>query len=159
MAMGGAGVSGIGTVAVGSGGLTAAPGLAVALATAVATGAVCVLASEMIVFRPLRRSAARIPLIASIGLAIAIAEGVRLLQGAGDLWIPGGPAEVLTVASNAGFEVSQTTRPLWLVAAPVLAVTGVVLLIGRPPFGPRYPALSQDPDAPAPPGVDPSPGN
>src|SRR3546814_11968051 len=148
MAMGGAGVSGIGTVAVGSGGLTAAPGLAVALATAVATGAVCVLASEMIVFRPLRRSAAHIPLIASIGLAIAIAEGVRLLQGAGDLWIPGGPAEVLTVASNAGFAVSTTTRPLWLVPATVLSVPGVVLLLGRPRLGMRYPALSHAPHRP-----------
>src|SRR3546814_7149539 len=84
MAMVGAVVTVIATVAVGAAGLTAAPGLAVALATAVATGAVCGLASAMIVFRPLRRSAARIPLIASIGLAIAIADGVRLLQGAGD---------------------------------------------------------------------------
>ena len=154
MAMVGAVVTVIATVAAGTAGLAILPSLAAGLAVAVVAGAAAGLACEALIFRPLRRSAPQIPLIASIGLALVLAEGVRLLQGAGDLWVQAGLSQVVTLVGAEAFDVSTTMRQLVLVSGTAVAVAGVVLIVGATRFGLRYRAVSQDPEAAALMGID-----
>ena len=154
MAMVGAVVTVIATVVAGTAGVALVPGLVAGLCVALATGACCGLACEVLIFGPLRRSSAQMPLVASIGLAIAMAEGVRLLQGAGDLWVEGGLSSVVSLVGVGAFDVSTTLRQLVLLAFTLVALAGVVLLIGVTRFGLRYRAVAQDADAAALMGID-----
>ncbi len=88
----GAMVTAMGAAALGMAGLGTVP-LAVlgVLATVMALTAVQGWAMNRMVFRRLRKSGSHTPLIAAVGLSIAVQEGVRLLHGARDWW----PAQVL----------------------------------------------------------------
>ena len=83
-------------------------------------------------------------LIATIGLAIALSEYLRLAQGTGLRWLPPVFNEPLAVARAGSFIVTVT--PLGLaVAATGLAVTlGLILTISRSAYGRQWRAVSDD---------------
>jgi branched-chain amino acid transport system permease protein len=60
--------------------------LLLVMALVAGVGAMYGLATERLVFRPLREVPSQAPLIATLGLAIFLQEAIRLLQGANDRW-------------------------------------------------------------------------
>ena len=75
-------------------------------------GAVHGLATERVVFRPLRQARSQAPLIATIGLAMLLQEYLRLTQGAGERWVQPVLAEPHALAGGDGFAVALSTAQI-----------------------------------------------
>jgi len=96
------------------------------------------------IFRPLRNSTGQAALIASVGLAVALQEAVRLAQGANDLWLQPVFTGTHVLAQGGGFTVVVSTTQivlLGLIAAVMVIHFG---LIDRGRFGRSWRACSQD---------------
>ncbi len=123
----------------------AAPLLALAgLGLAAVTGAALGQTLWILVFAPLHRRSSQALLIATIGLAIALAEGLRLLAGSRLRWLQ----PFYTVPFHLG-PVTLSASQLALAALAVAAVAMVSLTIRRTRFGRAYRAVSDDPGAAA----------
>jgi branched-chain amino acid transport system permease protein len=96
------------------------------------------------VFLPLRAHAGHAALIAAIALSIAIQEGVRLLQGAGDLWIPADLGLSFVVARTTGFTVVTGWKQIGIVLLAALALLALQALISHGRFGRAYRAADDD---------------
>jgi branched-chain amino acid transport system permease protein len=115
-------------------------GLAFALATGAALGAVVCEG----VFAPLRRSDSQAPLIATIGLAIALGESLRLLAGSRGHWLPPLFGEPLVLSRGPGGEVTVGRGQLVVAALSLVLIGGVLLLMRRSRFGRAYRACADD---------------
>ncbi|MEX0758995.1 MAG: branched-chain amino acid ABC transporter permease [Tistlia sp.] len=91
-------------------------GLLVVLLAAGGSGALFAWAGERVLLKPLREGSAQMMLIATIGIAICLSEGVRLLQGAGENWLA--PA------------LPQRLRLLWVGAVEIGVSLGQVVVLG-----------------------------
>jgi len=137
-------------------GLIAAPavmlvGLAFAAWTTAAWGG----AAARFVFTPLMARPGQHVLVASIGLAIALSEGVRLTQGVHVRWISPLWNAPLTLAVAPGF--SATTTPIALLVGAAACATAAALLIAmrRSDYGRAWRACADDRLAASLCGVDP----
>lgn len=114
--------------------------LAVSLVTVSAQG----WSMERLVFRPLRPTTGHAALIAAIGLSITLQEAVRLLQGAGDLWLPPDPRPALVLAEIPGFTLVANWKQLALLALTLSVLAGLAGLMMKSRFGRCYRACADD---------------
>ena len=135
----------LGAMATTAGPLLALSGLVTAAATGGALGAVL----WALVFAPLQRRNSQALLIASIGLAITLGEGLRLLTGSRQRWLQPLFATPWRIGPVT-FSVGQFV----LAGAAAAIVAAVSLVIRRTAFGRSYRAVADDPGAAALMGVD-----
>ena len=124
------------------------------LVVAALTAGVAARMSDRLVFRRIRYRSATVRLIASIGLAIAAAEAIRLAVG--------NKPRQMSVVANArivlvegyGFDVSVTSGHLWVAAGTLAIALLLTWLVGRTTYGRCLRAVVQDPGTAALLGVD-----
>ena len=121
------------------------PILAVAFVYAVFVAATWGYASSRFVFRPLANASGQIGLLASIGLALFLTEGMRLTQGAELHWVSPVLNQPFGVARAGEFVVTVT--PNGELAAALALAFGVALiaLMRLSDFGRRWRAYADDP--------------
>jgi branched-chain amino acid transport system permease protein len=109
-------------------------------------GAVQGFVTERMIFRPLRQTSSQAPLIATLGLAIVLQEGVRLLQGAQERWVQPVFSAAHTLASGEGFRVTVSSSQI----LSLLLAAGLYLLLAhlmrRSRFGRAARACADDVD-------------
>jgi branched-chain amino acid transport system permease protein len=119
----------------------AALGAAVAAAAAAAWGN----AASRLVFEPLRGASGQQNLVASVGVALALSEFLRINTGTREAWV--GPMfDQPTAIARAG-DFLVTFTPIALVAgvAALASAFGLVALMRATEFGRRWRAFSDDP--------------
>ncbi|HEX3207952.1 MAG TPA: branched-chain amino acid ABC transporter permease [Geminicoccaceae bacterium] len=109
-----------------------------------AVGGVHGLATERLVFRPLRETPSQAPLIATVGLAILLQEYLRLTQGAADRWIQPVFSEAHELADGAGFTVTVSTSQVLILGLTGGLYAGLWLLMARSSFGRQARACADD---------------
>jgi branched-chain amino acid transport system permease protein len=135
--------------------VTALPlALLLVLLAAAACAAVHGLATERVVFRPLRHAHSQAPLIATIGLAILLQEYLRLTQGSGERWIQPVLSAAHTLAASDGFAVALSTTQILLLLLVACLYVALWLLMRRSRFGRAARACADDIDMAALCGVD-----
>ena len=97
-----------------------------------------------LVFAPLRRRGSQALLIATIGLAIALSEGLRLLTGSTQRWLQ----PLFTSPVRFG-PVIVSPSQLALAAVATVAIGGLIALLQTTAFGRRFRACSDDAEAAA----------
>ncbi len=127
-----------------SGDLALLPTLALVLVLAVAVTGTYGWATQHYVFAPLRHSGSQAPLIATIGLAIALQELVRLTQGSRERWLQPVLSELHLLASAEGFAVVLTSRQIVIVISTLLLYAAILRLFSRGRFGRAWRACAQD---------------
>jgi branched-chain amino acid transport system permease protein len=128
--------------------------LLLVLLAAMACGAAHGLATERVVFRPLRHAGSQAPLIATVGLAILLQEYLRLTQGAGERWIQPVLSAPHPLVEAGGFVVALSTSQI-LILLLVPALYGALwLVMQRSRFGRAARACADDLDMAALCGVD-----
>jgi branched-chain amino acid transport system permease protein len=109
-----------------------------------AVGGVHGLATERLVFRPLRATPSQAPLIATVGLAILLQEYLRLTQGSADRWIQPVFSEAHRLAEGGGFAVTISTSQLLILGLTAVLYAGLWLLMTRSAFGRQARACADD---------------
>ncbi len=144
----------MGTFAALAGALLAGPAGAVAavLPLGLALGA----AAHALVVRPLLRRTSQAFLVASLGLSLAMSEGMRLAQGSRGQWLPPGLARPVRLwqSADGGASVAVSAGGLLAAALAAAAFLGVAYLMRRTAFGRAWRACADDPGAAALVGVD-----
>jgi branched-subunit amino acid ABC-type transport system permease component len=133
---------------VGTGGVNAlSASLAGALVLALwASGMHGALAGRL-VFAPIAARRGQVVLIASTGLALFLAEYVRLAQGSGMRWTPPLFNAPVGLARAGEFVVTTTPMAVAVTAIALLAAGGVIMLVHRSRFGRAWRACADDPRA------------
>ena len=99
---------------------------------------------ERALFRPLRRAKPQSFLIATLGLAIALQEFVRLTQGTRERWLHRPFDEPQRLVEGSAFSVTATPSQLVILAA-TLALFGALRVVQRrTPFGRAQRACAED---------------
>lgn len=133
---------------------TPVAGLFVALAVGTAVAGFHGYAMGLAVLRPLAAASGQRVLIATIGLAIAASEAMRLLQGPSLRWLPPVLNEPLPLARAGTFLVTASPVGLGMAAVGLVGSAGLVLLIAKSGYGRQWRAVSDDPLAASLFGVD-----
>ena len=148
-------MTGICTVFLGAYGLAGwTATLTLLLAASLLIGAVHGWTMDRLVFRRIRVAPGHAPLIAAIALSIGYQEGVRLLHGAGDYWLPPDFSLSFAVASTAGFDVVASWKQIGIIAATLMSLVALSWLLTRTRYGLAYRACADDPRAAALMGTD-----
>ncbi|MCU0837758.1 MAG: branched-chain amino acid ABC transporter permease [Rhodospirillales bacterium] len=132
------------TLAAGSGASEVALAWTAVAGVAVAAAAVWGFASERLVFRPLARHDGQAALIAAIGLAVSLREGLRLAQGSRDFWLSPVVSRTWVLARDGETAVTVSSLQLTLLAAAAVACGALALLLRYSRFGCRYRAVCED---------------
>lgn len=148
----GAAAAGLGFALLGQGHLLA--GLAAALLVGVAAGAVHGGASGWATFWLVPSSRPQASLIATVGLAVALSEYLRLAGDAAPAWIPAGGGDPIPLARAGAFVVTATQTGLVTAALGAAASLGLLLAMRHSRFGRDWRAASDDARAAALCGVD-----
>ncbi|MGX5733129.1 branched-chain amino acid ABC transporter permease [Bosea thiooxidans] len=119
-------------------------GLAIAFATAILAAALHGFAMGRFVLRHLERASGQQMLIATIGLAIAMSEYLRLAQGPELRWLPPVFNNPVPLASAGAFIVTLNPLALGLAALGLTAALGLVALIRHTAYGRAWRAVSDD---------------
>lgn len=119
--------------------------LAVALTFGAASAAFWGVASSRWVFQPLHRASGQQALIASIGLALALQEFLRLTQGNRPNWVSPILNAPFGVARAGDFVVATAPNTLIAGAFALLAGAALVLVMRWSRFGRRWRAYADDP--------------
>ena len=123
--------------------------LPVALASAfwlsITVAAVYARVAERLVVRPTLRHDGQATLIATVGVAIALQEFVRLAQGSRDHWLQPLYASPHPILGNGQMIVSVSTAQIAVLSIFLVLALGVALLLGRTGFGRAYRACCDDP--------------
>jgi len=93
-------------------------------------------------------------MIAAIGLAIALSESVRLLQGPQTYWLPFRPDAILQLGAIGGFSVVASLRHLAIGVATALLAAALYVAGRRTRWGRSFRASVQDGDMVALLGID-----
>lgn len=121
---------------------------AVAITLGVLGGALCsALAARALtgmVIRPLAEQPGRMLLVATIGVELAIQEGLRVTQGAGNQWIRPILATPHILFIGDGFPVHVTTMQAVVVAAGLSLALATLAIMRWTRFGLFWRALSED---------------
>lgn len=123
---------------------TPASGLVIAFGVAVIVCALHGFAMGRFMLRPLRRATGQQMLIATIGLAIAMSEYLRLAQGPDLRWLPPVFNTPWALARAGDFVVTVTPIGLALGAIGLSCALGLVLLIKWSAYGRAWRAVSDD---------------
>ena len=123
--------------------------LACGILFAAAVGAALGAALHRLVFAPLRRRGSQALLIATIGLAIALSEGLRLVMGLTQRWLQ----PLFTAPWQLG-AIIVSPGQLMLAALAALVIGALAILLRRSAFGRNFRACSDDAEAAALMGVD-----
>jgi branched-chain amino acid transport system permease protein len=126
-------------------GQTPATILAVALALGGAAAALLGIATSRWVFHPLRDATGQQALVASVGLAMAIDEFLRLAQGNQPVWVSPMLNAPFGVARSGEFVVTSALDALLSGGFAILAGLTLVAAIRFTRFGRRWRAYSEDP--------------
>jgi branched-chain amino acid transport system permease protein len=92
--------------------------------------------------------------VASVGLAIAIPEALRLAQGAADRWVQTFLRDPVPLIAAAGFSVTATPMQGLVAALAIASMLALGLVMARTPAGRAWRAAAEDPGAAALFGVD-----
>jgi branched-chain amino acid transport system permease protein len=114
------------------------------LALVAAVGAAYGLATERVVFRPLREVPSQAPLIATLGLAIFLQEALRLLQGADDRWVQPVFSAAHHLSAAPGFALTVNTSQIIVVAIALALYGALWLVMVRTAFGRAARACADD---------------
>jgi branched-chain amino acid transport system permease protein len=134
---------------------TPVSGLFIAFAVAIAVSAFHGFAMGRFVLRHLDKANGQQVLIATIGLAIALSEYLRLAQGAELRWLPPVFNEPLPLARAEQFIVTTTPVSLAMAALGLSAATCLILYLARSAYGRAWRAVADDARTAALFGVDP----
>lgn len=136
---------------------TATPvsGLFVAFAVGIAVAAFHGFAMGRVVLRPLARSSGQQVLIATIGLAIALSEYLRLAQGPQLRWLPPVFSEPWALARAGDVVVTVTPVGIAMAGAGLASALGLVLYLRWSAYGRAWRAVADDPGTAALFGIDP----
>ncbi|HXF54618.1 MAG TPA: branched-chain amino acid ABC transporter permease [Hyphomicrobiaceae bacterium] len=96
------------------------------------------------VARPLLRAGSLAVLVATLGLAIALEEAVRLAYGSRELWLPPLRHAPLEVGGTAAFPVQVSVLHIIVAALSALVAAGLLAFISRHPFGRLWRAAAED---------------
>lgn len=118
--------------------------LACGILFAAAVGAALGATLHRLVFAPLRRRSTQALLIATIGLAIALSEGLRLVMGLTQRWLQ----PLFTAPWQLGAIIVSPSQ-LMLAALAGLVIGGLAVLLRRSAFGREFRACSDDAEAAA----------
>jgi branched-chain amino acid transport system permease protein len=129
---------------------TALVGLTLAALTGAALGAVLY---GLIFVRLLQRSSQAL-LIATVGLAIAFSEALRLLAGSRQSWLQPFFSQPLTIGGEARSQIVVSLGQILLAGLALATIGAVTLVLRRTPFGRAFRACAEDPGAAALVGVD-----
>jgi branched-chain amino acid transport system permease protein len=114
------------------------------MALVAGVGAVYGLATERLVFRPLREVPSQAPLIATLGLAIFLQEALRLLQGAADRWVQPVFSGAHHLSAVPGFALTVNTSQIIVVALAGALYAALWLVMARTGFGRAVRACADD---------------
>jgi branched-chain amino acid transport system permease protein len=114
------------------------------LALVAAIGASYGLATERVVFRPLREVPSQAPLIATLGLAIFLQEALRLSQGAEDRWVQPVFSAAHHLGATPGFALTVNTSQIAIVGLSGALYGALWLLMTRTGFGRAARACADD---------------
>ena len=114
------------------------------LALVALIGATYGLATERVVFRPLREVPSQAPLIATLGLAIFLQEALRLLQGAEDRWVQPVFSAAHHLSAAPGFALTVNTSQVAVVTLAIALYGALWLLMARTGFGRAARACADD---------------
>jgi branched-chain amino acid transport system permease protein len=134
---------------------TPVSGLFIAFAVAIAVSAFHGFAMGRFVLRHLDKANGQQVLIATIGLAIALSEYLRLAQGAELRWLPPVFNEPLPLARAERFIVTTTPVSLAMAGLGLSAATCLILYLARSSYGRAWRAVADDARTAALFGVDP----
>ncbi|MFC5391561.1 branched-chain amino acid ABC transporter permease [Bosea vestrisii] len=123
---------------------TPVSGLFIAFAVAIAVSALHGFAMGRFVLRHLDKSNGQQVLIATIGLAIALSEYLRLAQGAELRWLPPVFNEPLPLLRAEQFIVTATPVSLAMAGLGFSAATCLILYLARSSYGRAWRAVSDD---------------
>jgi branched-chain amino acid transport system permease protein len=154
LAIGGAIAAYIGGVAGGQG---EAPWLAISLAVALASWTAVVHGATMAsaVLAPLARSSGQMVLVATLGLALALQEYFRLVQGAGVRWMRPLLDAPFALARAGDYVVALTPIAVLVTVVACVAAACVLAVMQFTRYGRRWRACADDPLAAALIGIDP----
>jgi branched-chain amino acid transport system permease protein len=127
-------------------GMAVAVVLALAAAAGAATGAAFGWAMARTVFRPLQGAARSVPLIAAIGLAIALQEWIRLSQGPRTRYVLVAERTTWPLIDDGGFAVYVSLGHLLVGLATAVVGLWLWWLQRRTAFGRAQRAIAQDRD-------------
>lgn len=119
--------------------------LGAALVAVTAVGAVYGAVSYQLVFRPLRRAATYAPIVATLGLGIALRELVRLTQGAQVRWLPPVYSETVVLWPGGGYSLTAVPGQALVIGLVLAVYAGIAWLLHRSVFGRRFRACADDP--------------
>jgi branched-chain amino acid transport system permease protein len=88
-------------------------------------------------------------LVATVAVAIAIEESLRLFQGVREHWMPPVFNDPIALAGAGAFVVTVTAIQLCVASAALASAAGVLLLLARSAFGRQWRAFADDPQAAA----------
>lgn len=94
-------------------------------------------------------------LVAGVGLLLAVQEGLRLAQGARNVWLPPVGSGGLVVATAGQFEIVVNPRFVSLAVTGILMILMVLLYMRRSRFGMAWRAIADDAEAARLMGLDP----
>lgn len=100
--------------------------------------------SDRWLFRPIREAGTQAPLIATLGLSIAMQEGVRLLHGAKDRWLPPVFHESFLIAVSEHFSVHLLLSQMVIGILTLGLYGGLLLLLARTAYGRCLRACNDD---------------
>jgi branched-chain amino acid transport system permease protein len=118
--------------------------LLIVMALVAGVGAMYGLATERLVFRPLREVPSQAPLIATLGLAIFLQEALRLLQGANDRWVQPVFSGAHQLSAAPGFALTVNTSQIIVVALAGALYAALWLVMARTGFGRAVRACADD---------------
>jgi branched-chain amino acid transport system permease protein len=107
-------------------------------------GAALGLAVERLVFRPLCGTASQAPLIATLGLGVALQEAIRLTQGAGERWVQPVLSARSVVMASGEFSVTVSAIQAACVLAGLVGFGLLWLIVQRTRFGQALRAAADD---------------
>jgi branched-chain amino acid transport system permease protein len=114
------------------------------LALVAVVGAMYGLATERVVFRPLREVPSQAPLIATLGLAIFLQEALRLLQGGEERWVQPVFSAAHHLSGTPGFALTVNTSQIVIVGLSGTLYGALWLLMTWTGFGRAARACADD---------------
>lgn len=129
-------------------------GLPAALLLALLAGAALGRALHALVLGPLWRRGSQALLIATIGLALVLSEGMRLATGSRQAWLPPFLDRQVVLLALADGSVGLSVGQLLLAPLALAAALAILRLVQRSAFGRSYRACADDLEAAALVGVD-----
>jgi len=102
-------------------------------------------AIERLVYRPLRGGGTFAPLVAAIGLSIALREYVRLAQSGSNKWLPNLLPGRMLLWEGGGFPVTVSATQIFIVLLALAIGAALAWLVLRTRFGRAQRACADDP--------------